>query len=226
MSGQFQIDGYPEHLAGEGADSSALAEALGAITRAAHQVITGVDHASVSVVVAAGQFDTLAETDPVVRESDSLQYAYGEGPCVLAANTGDDVVALDVAADRRWPRYAPEAARLGIGAQAALPLLLRSRRTWGALNLYSMTPGSLDEVSVETARLLASTAAVILGLTRHVESLTVALESRTTIGQAIGLTMAHQHMDQSHAFAYLVRTSQNSNVKLREVARRIVAAAN
>jgi len=225
MTGRLHIEGHPGRLAERDSDRASLQEALRSITGAAHQVITGVNHSSVSVITVDGRFETLAATDPVVLRSDALQYEYGEGPCVLAARSGDDVVALDVGSDLRWPRYGPEAIRLGLVAQAALPLQLEAR-TWGALNLYSMNRGEMDEISLETGRLLASTAAIMLGLTRRVESLQTALESRSIIGQAIGITMATDHVDEGHAFAALVRTSQSSNTKLREVARRIVDATN
>jgi AmiR/NasT family two-component response regulator len=58
----------------------------------------------------------------------------------------------------------------------------------------------------------------------QVLSLQTALESRETIGIALGLVMATYAIDQDRAFAYLARNSQKSNVKLRHIAATLVDA--
>lgn len=50
-----------------------------------------------------------------------------------------------------------------------------------------------------------------------------ALQSRTVIGQAIGIVMVREQLDSDRAYEHLVELSQRSNVKLREVARQLVA---
>lgn len=60
---------------------------------------------------------------------------------------------------------------------------------------------------------------------RTIAELQQALVSARTIGMAIGITMRHYNVTQSAAHAFLIRTSQNSNVKLRIVAADIVANA-
>lgn len=52
-----------------------------------------------------------------------------------------------------------------------------------------------------------------------------ALASRLVIGQAMGLLMARQGLSTDDAFAVLARMSQESNVKLRDVAARLVTEA-
>ena len=49
-----------------------------------------------------------------------------------------------------------------------------------------------------------------------------ALETRL-VGQAVGIVMYRCAVDERAAFGYLARISQNSNVKLHDVAARIVA---
>lgn len=51
-----------------------------------------------------------------------------------------------------------------------------------------------------------------------------ALESRASIEQAKGKIMATNGCGPDEAFAFLVRASQRENVKLRDIARRIVEA--
>lgn len=66
-------------------------------------------------------------------------------------------------------------------------------------------------------------------LAHHVEitdQLRAALSSRTVIDQAIGIIMARERCDADAAFAVLRATSQNRNVKLRDIATEIVKAVS
>ncbi len=58
----------------------------------------------------------------------------------------------------------------------------------------------------------------------HELQLEEALETRTVIGQAIGLLMAQEAFTSDEAFQKLVGVSQNSNIKLRDIAQRLVDA--
>jgi len=49
-----------------------------------------------------------------------------------------------------------------------------------------------------------------------------ALESRERIGVAIGMTMVRYRVDVDTAFAYLSRRSQETNIKLRDVATLVI----
>lgn len=53
-----------------------------------------------------------------------------------------------------------------------------------------------------------------------------ALKTRALIGQAMGILMVHKRCTADEAFETLKDVSQNTNVKLREVAARLVAAAD
>lgn len=52
-----------------------------------------------------------------------------------------------------------------------------------------------------------------------------AIESRTVIGEAIGLLMASRKCDKEEAFKVLADMSQRSNTKLREIAAKFVKVA-
>ncbi|MGF9756637.1 ANTAR domain-containing protein [Microvirga sp. 0TCS3.31] len=54
------------------------------------------------------------------------------------------------------------------------------------------------------------------------EQLGEGLQSRKIIGQATGILMERYGMDADHAFAFLVRASNDGNVKLRAVAQELV----
>ena len=59
----------------------------------------------------------------------------------------------------------------------------------------------------------------------EVDGLRRALETRTTIGQAVGIVMTQRALTAEEAFAHLVELSSHSNTKLRDVAASIVTQA-
>lgn len=61
---------------------------------------------------------------------------------------------------------------------------------------------------------------------REICTLRAGLERRTLIGQAIGITMTRRGLTTDAALAHLVRVSQDSNVKVRDVAQVVVDEAN
>lgn len=62
-------------------------------------------------------------------------------------------------------------------------------------------------------------------LDHEIAGLREALKTRLQIGQAEGLIMARYHLDPEAAFRLLVRLSQQTHLKLRDVAARLVADA-
>jgi AmiR/NasT family two-component response regulator len=60
---------------------------------------------------------------------------------------------------------------------------------------------------------------------RLVEQLNQAVASRDVIGQAKGVLMAQEGIDADEAFERLRKLSQATNVKLREVAKRVAESA-
>ena len=56
----------------------------------------------------------------------------------------------------------------------------------------------------------------------RIRQLEEALESRTVIGQAVGMLMERYEMESTAAFAALRRTSNELNLKLRDVAEVLV----
>jgi AmiR/NasT family two-component response regulator len=64
-----------------------------------------------------------------------------------------------------------------------------------------------------------------LVLLREIEGLRRALETRSVIGQAIGIVMTRETLTAEAAFGRLVERSSHTNVKVREVAAAIVVEA-
>jgi hypothetical protein len=199
--------------------------ALEAITLGAVEAVPGIEHASISITGADGQIRTLAPTDILAVHADELQYELGEGPC-LSAVLDDPVVQVDdIRNDLRWPAYGPRVAKqLGIGSQLAFQFRAEPHAR-GGLNLYSGRPYAITAETRQIGALFANLAAVAMGWTRQTRSLTEALETRTMIGQAIGVLMERYRLDTDRAFAFMVRTSQTGNIKLRDVAAGIVEDA-
>ena len=209
-----------KHLAEQG-DADA---GLRALTAAAVDTLPGVEFASITVVKDEGDLRTYAPTDPLARRADDLQFEFREGPCYDAATEDGMFIAEDLAQDHRWPRYAPQAAALGVGAQMGIDLHPPTG-TRAALNLYARKPTPFVDL-MDEAETFASHAAIVLGFTRNVDQFKAALASRKTIGQAIGIVMERYQIDEDRAFDFLVRISSDSNVKLREVAADFVAGVN
>jgi AmiR/NasT family two-component response regulator len=58
----------------------------------------------------------------------------------------------------------------------------------------------------------------------EVDQLSAAIESRDVIATAKGLLMAQQHLSSADAFEVLRRASQRENVRVRDIAARMVQA--
>jgi GAF domain-containing protein len=197
---------------------------LHSITTAALEAIPGADHITITMAYPDGTLQTLAPTDDVGAMADTAQYELGEGPCLAAVAAETTIRTQDIQSEERWPRYAARAADLGIGSQMAVEIF-RSGGTCAGLNVYSDTRGAFDE-SRHIVELFASQAAIAMNFVRTRQTLQEALASRRTIGQAIGIVMERYRIDEDQAFAFLVRTSQDGNVKLRAVAQKIVDLGN
>ncbi|UMG94418.1 GAF and ANTAR domain-containing protein [Nocardioides sp. TF02-7] len=206
-------------------DARTLEETLDAIVHAACTSIPTFDEVGISIVHAKGRVETKAATGPLVRELDGIQYELEEGPCFATLRDQPVVLAEHLPRDDRWPRYVPKAAAAGVRAQLGLRLYLEDE-TIGGLNLYSTSRDSLGRDALLIAELFAAHAALALGRVRREGQLNDALGTRSLIGTAIGLVMARYQLTEERAFAFLVRASSTSNIKLRDIAAEIVASAD
>jgi AmiR/NasT family two-component response regulator len=91
----------------------------------------------------------------------------------------------------------------------------------GALNLYARTAGAFTDDSEHVGLLVAAHAAVAYSGAQTEAQLRRAIGSRDLIGQAKGILMERFDVDADRAFAILVAFSQDSHVKLHEVADRL-----
>jgi hypothetical protein len=187
-------------------------------------------------VRSGGRPMTVACSDPVAAQVDEVQYKLDDGPCLHAMRDGhtvrieDTTRMKDTGVKARWPEFEARAAAHGIRSCLALPLTADGRSI-GAINLYARTASAFGAAEARRAESFAENASgaltLALRLSSHVlliDQLRSSLSSRTVIDQALGIIMARQHCGQSRAFAILRAASQNSNVKLREIASAIVTS--
>ncbi len=92
----------------------------------------------------------------------------------------------------------------------------------GALNLFSRTAGGLDEESEHVALMFAAHAALAYAAAQQRETAARTVATRQLIGRAEGILMERHRVTAEQAFSMLVRVSQHRNLKLRDVAERLV----
>lgn len=195
---------------------------LSSITRAAVEVLPQVQYASISMRHRRGTLDSYAVTDELLVQLDEKQVELQEGPCYETTTSDAYVVSANLGADERYPHYGPVAVRAGIRSQAAIRLF-ENPKAVGALNLYSRQVGALDHIET-VSRLFSHHAAVALSYSIEVKTLREAVQSRTRIGQAVGIVMERYKIPEPQAFAFLARLSQSRNVKLRHIADQMINA--
>jgi GAF domain-containing protein len=198
-------------------------DALCGLAASAASNIPGVDFVSITIRDEDDGFRTVAASDPLAEQLDALQYDLREGPCYAAATDERFVLANDLAAASDFPRYGTRAADLGVGSQAAIQLFHSGERA--GLNLYARSTGAFDRSTVQLAELFATHAAAVLEYAVQVEQLSEALHTRTDIGTAVGIVMERYGVDRDRAFAFLVRNSNDRNVRIRVLAQQVISGA-
>jgi GAF domain-containing protein len=194
---------------------------LADVTAAAKQLIDGVDIAGVLLVGTGGSFETRAPTDDLMYKIDNLQMRYLEGPCVQAALAEIVVRTDDFRTDTKWPNYSPAMVELGVRSGLSFKLYTADR-TAGALNLFAFEPRLWDTEAETIGMVLAAHAAAAVLASRQGDQLQSALSTRDRIGQAKGIIMERYGIDDVRAFAMLRQLSQDGNVKLADVAQRVI----
>jgi transcriptional regulator with GAF, ATPase, and Fis domain len=175
---------------------------------------------------------TIASSDGYANMLDQLQYRLDHGPCLTTLRTGQ--VVLDDGTDdgNRWPLYRMQGEAAGLGTSLSVPVT-HGQQVLAALNLDSRARRSFAAVERDRAQGFADRAAggvaIALRLARRAElsdDLQAALAGRAVIDQALGIVMGQRRCSADEAFGVLRDVSQTSNIKLREVATRLIAATS
>jgi GAF domain-containing protein len=207
--------------------SSTLEDVLQRTCEIAKSTIPGAHEVSVTLIDQAAP-RTVAFSGELALRVDESQYAAGYGPCLDAARLGVPIVVADLHHEDRWPDYVPAALESGVRASVSVPLRVDDNLI-GALNVYSPEAKSLDAKAERTAVELAQHAGAVLTnannyyrATSLAEQMQTAMQSRAVIEQAKGILMAQRRCGPEEAFDLLVRLSQESRNKLRDVAQGLV----
>jgi GAF domain-containing protein len=207
-----------------------LDETLGRVADLTVEAVAPADYVGLTLPV-EGRRRTAVFTDRNAPEVDQAQYDSDEGPCLDALRDSQVHAIGSTGEDGPWPAFRRACAARGIRSTLSLPLVV-DHGTVGAMNLYSRTEHGFGAQDREAALQFAAQAAIVLANAQaywdaHLLSarLGEALKSRATIEQAKGILMGAQGCGPDAAFALLTRASQRENVKLREIARRIVDRA-
>jgi transcriptional regulator with GAF, ATPase, and Fis domain len=175
---------------------------------------------------------TVASSDARASQVDEIQYHYDNGPCLAALNSGERVLIDDLAADGRWQDYQMPALAHGIRSSLSLPLHAE-QKVVGALNLYATRARAFGSREQTVASGFADEASRALTLALRLveraemsQNLQHALASRAVIDQALGIVMGQNRCSADAAFDILRTTSQNRNVKLRDIAAAMVTAVS
>jgi transcriptional regulator with GAF, ATPase, and Fis domain len=207
-----------------------LEETLREICRIATRAVPNAEGASVTTFP-QGRPGALA-SDDWAQTLDELQFEEHEGPCLDAYRTGNAFRIHELKAETRWPSYVPRALDQGARSIMSLPMAAEGSII-GALNLYSREPQAFDaeaasigEIVSAHAGLASQVSAAFFGHRDLADQLAEAMQSRAVIEQAKGILMAVHRCDADEAFRHLVRMSQTSNRKLREVAEETVKTAS
>jgi len=208
-------------LARNAAAPRRVEDVLSDVTEMTRELIPGVDTAGVLLVGRAGKYESLAGLTELPHKLDDLQMQFNEGPCLQAAVDDMIVRTDDFRTEQRWPQYGPAVVKLGVLSGLSVKLYT-AERTAGALNLFSFKPRAFDGEDETVATILAAHAAAAILASRQGEQLQSALTTRDRIGQAKGIIMERYDIDDVAAFDMLKRLSQDSNVRLADIAQRVI----
>lgn len=195
-------------------------ESVAARVAALALAVVPCDAAAVMVPATSGR-PALAATSP--QALDALRLP--DGPELASSTETLDptghVHVRDTAGEPRWPDWGREVATLGHRSVVVVPLSSRSGEP-GRLDLYAEDPDAFDDEACLRATELGGLASVAIGVAHDRDGLRRALDARGDIGIAVGVLVERYGLTVDAAFQVLVRHSQHHNVKLRDVARRLV----
>ncbi len=143
-------------------DAGSPLEAANSLCQACVELLQ-VDGASISLMHDGTSRGTFGASSDLSRRLDSLQYTFGEGPCLDAVRQGGPVLATDMSDPReqRWPAFRDAMLESGVHAVFALPVAVASSYV-GALDLFRSRRGDMSNEELTGGLMAAELAAVPL----------------------------------------------------------------
>lgn len=197
-----------------------LEDLLAAIVRAVLETIPEAEGGSISLVAARKTTTLESLTSSVSERLGVIHTEEGQGPWLDAAHQRHTLRVPDLTSEDRWPAFARRAVAETEARSLVSPLFVDDEDL-GAVNLYSTHRDAFTDESERIGLLVATHAAVALASSRHAAQLGEAIRSRDVIGQAKGILMERHELTAEQAFALLIRASNHTNRKLRDVAEHV-----
>lgn len=205
----------------QGSDATQM---YAAICVAATLTVPGCDHASL-LVKRDDRYVTVGASSRLAHHIDDLERRAGDGPCIDAIEEETPQIEPDLATPSQWPKFAAQlVAETPVRGAMGFRLLI-DKRKGAALNLFSEQANVFDSESAGRAAVLASFASVAINAIAQGEdasSLRRGLLSNREIGKAVGMLMMLHDLNEDQAFDLLRKHSQGLNIKLADVARRVI----
>lgn len=181
---------------------------------------------TVSYVTHANPLMTVASSDDVGAQLDTVQSDLGEGPSCLTAAQADSVGCDDLHQHReRWPIFAQAALERGVGAVFVFPIAPDDTLI-ASLSLYR-NPGELNEADEAAAVDYAGAVSLILLHTEQIEpnggvQHNPGAPRWVVVQQAIGMVSVQLNVSLSDAHARLRARAYSEGVPLSALATDVV----
>jgi hypothetical protein len=201
------------------------------MTTLADRCVELLDATEAGVVLADehGVLRSVASSNDAARMLELFELQNQEGPCLDCYRTGEQLLNYSLAPpDAHWPRFGPEARRLGFSVVHALPMRLRGQ-VLGAVNVFGSGGPDLTQEGIDVGQAFADVATIGLLQERGMrqarvlnEQLQGALTSRIVIEQAKGMLAERRQLDMQAAFEELRSYARRTNQRLTDVAQSLL----
>ena len=206
LAAELDRDATPEQL-------------LEQVLQVATRLMPGAEDAGIALV-SEGEVRTIVAAGDAAVAAGDIERAMGHGPSHHVIAERSTLRIDDLMADPRWTEFGIRAAEVGVRAVLACPLPM-PRKKPGVLSLYASEPDAFDAAGELVVPVFAARAAIAAAYADKLANLHRAIESRQVIGQAVGILMERHRLSPKQAFDSMVTVSQESHMKLRELALRI-----
>jgi DNA-binding transcriptional regulator YdaS (Cro superfamily) len=173
-----------------------------------------------------------SDSHPDLSELAEVQVVWRRGPAIDAVAEGRQISCPDTLREVQWPEYTSRA--LSMGVRSSLTLVHKSAPETSdqralTLTMYATRPRVLDASRAPVAELLIAFGSAVMRNTstydaarRTVRQLSEGADSRAVVDQAKGILMVGLSCSGEEALRRMREISQTRQIKVTEVARRIV----
>jgi hypothetical protein len=176
-----------------------------------------------------GELDVLAASHPDLSELIDIQLSCGRGPVIDVLASGGPVTCSDTLGEVRWPEFAGAALRLGVRCTTTLARIAGQRAV--TLTLFGARRRLLGNADLEAAEQLMTFGGTAMGnaaeygeAQRTALQLRASADSRAVVDEARVQLMRTLGCDWDEALDRMKQISQATNLKVTEVASRIVSS--